>query len=174
MNPVNSLPKVQEYSHNVGMGDTLITHVPGLLSSLGLGSCLALVLYDVSAEIAGMVHIMLPRTFQSTRNNSVDKPGKFADRAIRNLVEEMQKQGASKARLKAKLAGGAKMFSISSASHLLSIGEQNISVVLEELELLMIPLEGQETGGTRGRSVTFFTESWQMEVRTIGQGTTRI
>lgn len=174
MNPMKSAVIAQEYSHNVGMGETLLTRTPGLLSSLGLGSCLAVVLYDPRIGIAGMSHVMLPRAFKTSIGKGDDKPGKFADRAVRNLVELLVAQGASKARLKAKIAGGAKMFSISSTSSLLSIGEQNIKVVLEELESLAIPVEGQETGGTRGRSVTFFSESWQMEVRAIGQGPVRI
>ncbi|HDQ93489.1 MAG TPA: chemotaxis protein CheD [Synergistetes bacterium] len=169
----------RNYSHNVGMGETLIARVPGILSSLGIGSCLAVALFDERAGIAGMVHIMLPREFKSPMGDLpvkpvMPKPGKFADMALRNLVDLLQKEGAAKSRLKAKFAGGAKMFSISRGPNLLSIGEQNIAVVLEELQSLKIPLEGQDTGGTRGRSITFFTETWEMEVRAIGQTPFRI
>jgi chemotaxis protein CheD len=169
----------RDYSHNVGMGDTLLARVPGILSSLGLGSCLAVALFDDRAGIAGMVHIMLPREFRSPRGDLPDKPanpkpGKFADRALRNLVDLLETEGAARSRLRAKVAGGAKMFSISRGPNLLSIGEQNIEVVLEELKILKIPLEGKDTGGNKGRSVTFFTETWEMEVRAIGQTPFRI
>ncbi len=156
-------------SLNVGMGDLRLTETPGRLYTLGLGSCVALVLYDRKAQIAGMAHIMLPKSPVGEAESG--KPGKFADTAFLNLLEVLGKQGAEKRRLRAKIAGGAKMFNLASASPLMAIGRQNIDAVTEHLKSHGIPLDGMDTGGTRGRSVTFDTGTWQMTVRIIGEGT---
>jgi chemotaxis protein CheD len=156
-------------SLNVGMGDLRLTETPGRLYTLGLGSCVALVLYDRKAQIAGMAHIMLPKSPVGEAESG--KPGKFADTAFLNLLEVLGKQGAEKRRLRAKVAGGAKMFNLASASPLMAIGRQNIDAVTEHLKSHGIPLDGMDTGGTRGRSVTFDTGTWQMTVRIIGEGT---
>jgi len=156
-------------SLNVGMGDLRLTETPGKLYTLGLGSCVALVLYDSRAQIAGMAHVMLPKSPAGDKESG--KPGKFADTAVLNLLEELGKQGAEKRRLRAKIAGGAKMFNLASAAQLMAIGRQNVDAVTEHLKSHGIPLEGKDTGGTRGRSVTFDTTSWQMTVRIIGEGT---
>ncbi len=154
---------------NVGMGDFKLTEAPGKLYTLGLGSCVALVLYDRKAQIAGMAHVMLPKS--PPRDTESGKPGKFADSAVLVLLEELGKQGAEKRRIRAKVAGGAKMFNLASASTLMAIGQQNADAVTEQLKSHGIPLDGKDTGGTRGRSVSFDTGSWQMTIRIIGEGT---
>ena len=58
----------------VGMADIQVIRGSGQLTCLGLGSCIGLCGLDVSANVAGMVHIMLPQAFQG---KGVEKPGKF-------------------------------------------------------------------------------------------------
>ena len=45
---------------HVGMGEINIGTTGDTLSALGLGSCVAVVLYDPVAKVAGAAHIMLP------------------------------------------------------------------------------------------------------------------
>ncbi|HOO63341.1 MAG TPA: chemotaxis protein CheD, partial [Synergistaceae bacterium] len=61
---------------HVGMADLVAVKKTGILVTLGLGSCIGLVLFDQEKKIAGMAHIMLP---DSRESSSVVKPGKFAD-----------------------------------------------------------------------------------------------
>lgn len=91
----------------VGMADMNITTHPGVLTTLGLGSCIGIALYDPSTKIAGLAHIMLPDSTQIKNNSNV---AKFADTATVQLLAQMVKIGANKSRVKAKLAGGAQMF----------------------------------------------------------------
>lgn len=161
--------EVSTQSWNVGMGDLRSARPPEKLYTLGLGSCLALVFYDTRAEVAAMAHIMLPKSPSDAKK--AEKPGKFADTAIPKLLEVLEESGADRRRIRAKVAGGAKMFNIASSSPLMAIGQQNIQAVKEGLKAHGIPLEGEDTGGSRGRSVTFDTTSWTMQVRTIGEGT---
>ena len=44
----------------VGMADLKIAKAPDSLTTLGLGSCIGLTLYDPVAKIGGLVHYMLP------------------------------------------------------------------------------------------------------------------
>ena len=166
---MEKISKKVETSFHVGMGENGITASPTVLSSLGLGSCIALVLYDPVEKIAGMAHIMLPDSSMGTKSSDNTKPGKYADKAVDALIKELDSKGASKKRIKAKIAGGSKMFSFE-ISALRSIGEQNVKKVLDLLQNHSIPLEGCDTGGSRGRSVRFNIFECVLEVKIIGQG----
>jgi len=49
----------------VGMADLNVATNPEVLTTLGLGSCVGVCLYDSINKIAGMAHIMLPYSVQS-------------------------------------------------------------------------------------------------------------
>lgn len=157
------------------MGVLKIIQSPETLITLGLGSCIGLVLYDAEANIAGMAHIMLPRSPQN-KPESDQKRGKFAETATPFLLEALLHSGACRNRIRAKLAGGAKMFNLSSSSKssFLAIGEQNIKATLSMLEKLSIIVAAQDLGGTRGRSIRFDTTTWTLEIKTLGQGIRQI
>ena len=91
----------------VGMADYKIAKSPDSLITLGLGSCVGVVIYDKTKQIAGMAHIMLPAS-DEIKNNS--NKMKFADTCIDMMMEDLLKQGVNKTLLKAKIAGGAQMF----------------------------------------------------------------
>lgn len=44
----------------VGMADLKTAKAPNTLTTLGLGSCIGLTLYDPVTKIGGLVHYMLP------------------------------------------------------------------------------------------------------------------
>jgi chemotaxis protein CheD len=97
----------------VGMADLNTTYCPGVLTTLGLGSCVGICLYDVSTKISGLVNIMLPSSLQ-IKNNSNE--AKFADTGIVKLMEVMIKMGANRRKLISKIAGGAQMFNFNDSS----------------------------------------------------------
>lgn len=162
-------------SHHIGMGDLKVVRQPEQLITLGLGSCIGLILYDNRAGLAGMSHIMLPRA-PSNGKNPLEKPGKFAETAVPCLLKELLRMGAKKGNIRAKLAGGARMFNMKSSSNssFLAVGEQNITATEKLLQTLAIPIESKDLGGSRGRSVKFSTETWMLEIKTLGQGLTEI
>ena len=65
----------------VGMADLKICKAPDALTTIGLGSCIGIALYDPSTKISGLAHIMLPDS-KSIRNNS--NIAKFADTGSKN------------------------------------------------------------------------------------------
>lgn len=63
----------------VGMADLNICTAPDALTTLGLGSCVGVALYDAQMRIAGLVHIMLP---DSSKYVKMKIRQKFADTGI--------------------------------------------------------------------------------------------
>jgi chemotaxis protein CheD len=159
--------------YHVGMGEIIVAKHPVILTSLGLGSCLGLVIYDEIAKVAGMSHIMLPENHEG---REVKKFGKYADTAIPKLIEELIALGALRSRLKAKMAGGAQMFSIpgKNSGSFLAIGERNIEATKKMLSNFGISLVAYDVGGNKGRSVEFYTDNWIMVVKVIGSEVKRI
>ncbi|WP_394583668.1 chemotaxis protein CheD [Cytobacillus firmus] len=152
----------------VGIADMNIVKTPGLIRTSGLGSCVGVVLYDLSAQIAGLAHIMLPDS--SLAKNTSFNSAKYANTAIRDLVSLMEKKGAKASQLNAKIAGGAQMFQFSSGSDLMRIGPRNVEAVKKELNSLKIAILGEDVGGHSGRTIEFNPQSGDLMVRTVNKG----
>jgi chemotaxis protein CheD len=150
----------------VGMADLKVARTPDKLMTAGLGSCIGICLFDRVAKVGGMAHIMLPSSKQS---RSSQNRAKFADTAIEDLIDEMEKVGASPKRLTAKIAGGAHMFNIGN-SEIMRIGERNARAVIEVLGQKNVRILAQDTGGNFGRTIIFDSDSGELLIRTIGQG----
>ncbi|HOQ16477.1 MAG TPA: chemotaxis protein CheD [Defluviitaleaceae bacterium] len=151
----------------VGMADLNTAVYPDILTTLGLGSCVGIALYDPVARIGGLAHIMLPDSTQ-IKNNS--NKAKFADTATIILVEEMIKLGAVKERIVAKLAGGAQMFAFNNANELMRIGQRNVAAAHSILEKLGIKVIASDTGENYGRTIELYTEDGRLVIKTIGHG----
>ncbi|ABW19052.1 chemotaxis protein CheD [Alkaliphilus oremlandii] len=151
----------------VGMADMNITKDPGVITTLGLGSCVGIVLYDQAVKVAGLVHIMLPNSKQIKNN---ENKAKFADTGIELLLQKMIEQGCSKSRIIAKIAGGSQMFSFQTNNDVMKIGERNVVATKEILQQLKIPLLAQDTGGNYGRTIEFNSNNGKLLIKTIGHG----
>ena len=155
----------------VGMADLNICASPDSIITLGLGSCVGAVLYDPVSKICGMVHVMLPDSSAIANNSNV---AKFADTGIEELLRQVLARGAKRERLVAKIAGGAQMFSVSSNSPMLRVGERNVEAVKSKLKELNIRLIAEDTGKNYGRTVVFFPETGEYLIRAIGKEPTTI
>ncbi|SCY13326.1 chemotaxis protein CheD [Alkaliphilus peptidifermentans] len=152
----------------VGMADLQVVEEPDILTTLGLGSCVGIALYDRHKKIAGLAHIMLPSSTQIKNNSNL---AKFADTAIEVLIKDMLKRGASMGRLTAKIAGGAQMFSFgNNGGDLMKIGYRNTIATKEILEKYRISILAEDTGGNHGRTIEFYSETGDLLVKTIGYG----
>jgi chemotaxis protein CheD len=146
------------------MGELAVSEMSGhLLASIGLGSCIGLALIDGTRPLAGLAHIMLPDS-----NGDTDAPaGKFADRAVPTLLDEMTAIGAVRSRLHAVLVGGAQMFSFGGSSGL-DIGRRNEEATREALAHAGIPVQATATGGGKGRTVRVHVETGLVTVKEPG------
>jgi len=151
----------------VGMADLNIVKSPSILTTLGLGSCIGIALYDRQTKIAGLAHIMLPDSTQ-IKNNS--NKAKFADTGIELLIEQMIQKGCSKSRLVAKIAGGSQMFSFGNNSDIMKIGYRNAVATKEVLSRNNISIISEDTGGNYGRTIELYSDTGKLKVKTIGHG----
>lgn len=154
----------------VGVADYAVARNPTRLITMGLGSCVGISLYDPYTQIGGLVHIMLPSIDHS---RSKDNKAKFADTGIAYLLEEMQKEGAMKRRVVAKIAGGASMFSFTNES-LMNIGERNVEMTKKVLDDLKVQVVAEDTGKDYGRTIELNTETGMLQVRSILKGNKEI
>lgn len=150
----------------VGIADLNICKSPNSITTIGLGSCVGVVIRDTTLKIGGMVHVMLP---DSTAIASNSNPAKFADTGIVHLVELLEKEGCSRKRMEAKIAGGAQMFSFQSKSELQGVGARNVEACKEALTKLGIPIKAEDTGLNYGRTVIFYPENGNYEIRAVGK-----
>lgn len=149
----------------IGIADLNIALSPGVLVTVGLGSCIGITLFDKAHGIGGLAHIMLP---DSTQFNNVTNPLKFADLAIPILIDKMISHGADKRALQAKIAGGASMFNFSDKSMTMDIGNRNSLSVKATLKRLSIPLVSEDVGGNKGRTISLNTTSGIVVIKTVG------
>ncbi|GAA5415128.1 chemoreceptor glutamine deamidase CheD [Paraliobacillus ryukyuensis] len=156
----------------VGIADLKFAKDPDNLRTSGLGSCVGVVVYDLGKKIAGMAHVMLP---DSSLSKSTDfNQHKYADTSIPLLVDQLLACGARKFALKAKLAGGAQMFSFNSNNDTLRIGKRNEEAVKQQLQQYGIPIMAEDVGGNKGRTIEFVLETGMLKIRTVNLGETEI
>ena len=138
----------------VRMGEIAVSSAPGeVLLSIGLGSCIGLALVDQRRGIAGLAHVMLPEAI----GRGGGPAGKFADRAVPELVARTSALGTSRTALRAVLVGGAQMFTLGGGvGSALDIGVRNESAVRAALATERIPVVASATGGARGRTIRVF------------------
>lgn len=150
----------------VGIAEFKIARDPDVLTTLGLGSCVGVTLYDPVMKIGGLAHIMLPELGEKTDQNRA----KFADTAISDLIGALYSLGARRGGLVAKIAGGAHMFSGGGMQNFLKIGERNIAACKQALGENNVQLRGDDTGGTYGRTIELYTDTGRLKIKTIGFG----
>ncbi len=151
----------------VGMADLKICKAPDALTTIGLGSCIGIAIYDPSTKISGLAHIMLPDS-TAIRNNS--NIAKFADTGIQKLYEDMLKAGANKAKLVAKIAGGAKMFEMAGGnSNGINVGQRNAEASRAKLKQLGVRLVAEDCGLNYGRTVELYSETGEYYIKAVGK-----
>jgi len=150
----------------VGMADLNICSAPNAITTLGLGSCVGIILYDPGKKIAGLVHIMLP---DSTKVKINDNKAKFADTGIELLLQKLLESGARPKSILAKIAGGAQMFAFRSNNDMLRIGERNVDATKEKLKELGIRIVAEDTGENYGRTIEFYPETNALVIKAVGK-----
>lgn len=145
---------------NVGGSDDTLTTV-------GLGSCVAIILHDSTARIGGLAHVLLPSP-ALTRN--ADNPAKFPQLAVPRLLELMRERGGNPRRIVARIAGGASMFANLAPSGTIQMGERNIVASRQVLNVHGLPLIGESVGGDYGRTVRLHIGDGRVEVSSVAHG----
>ncbi len=151
---------------NIGLGELVASVDPGVtLGALGLGSCIAVVVYDGRARVGGLAHVVLPIV---PPGHGVMVPGRFAPLAVPELVRRAEELGASRKRLRAWLVGGAHVLP-AAALAVGDIGERNARACRDALRSLRVAVAGEAVGGAKGRSVRLAVADGTVAWRTIGE-----
>jgi chemotaxis protein CheD len=122
-------------------GDVLVTH--------GLGSCIAVLLYDPVARVAGLLHYMLPESTLDA-DQAIKRPCMFADTGIPLLLKRSYRLGAIKSRAIFMAAGGAQMLDKSGT---FNVGERNCEALQSIFHRSGIMLHKKDIGGTASRTI---------------------
>lgn len=152
----------------VGISDLNVVRAPDTLVTYALGSCVGICLYDATHKIAGLSHIMLPSSKEITGVKT--EIYKYADTAIVALLKKMESMGVRAIQLKAKIAGGAQMFTGNANSSLSRIGQRNVAAVKAELARLRIPIIAEDTGKNYGRTLYLSAEDGSMRIKSANRG----
>ena len=137
----------------------------GVIVTLGLGSCVAIMLHDPQMKAGAMAHVLLPsRSLAHDTSNLAKCP----ESAVPLLVERLKALGAEPRRIVAKLAGGASMFSQLMTPGTIQMGERNIVASRNALRAASIPIVKEAVGGERGRSIRFHVKDGRVEIRSVG------
>ncbi len=150
----------------VNMAESKVAKSPAVMVSRGLGSCLAIIIYDPSRKVGAMAHTMLPDIEKSRIKTN---PARFVNSVVPGMLDDMQKLGAhiNKNNLVAKIFGGAHMFTFIDANNPFSVGDRHIDMAKTVLSQHGINIVAEDVGGNFGRTVEFFLETGKVRVRTI-------
>ncbi len=146
----------------VGIAEMAVAGSPETITTLGLGSCVGIVLYDRIHKIGGLAHVLLPTSPTGEAVNIA----KYADTAVDELVRRMTASGANPRLLTAKIAGGAHMFGATEQSDVMQVGKRNVEHSRIALEKNAIAVLAEDVGGTNGRTIVLDCETGSLTVRT--------
>lgn len=149
----------------VGLSEIYVGKDGENIITVGLGSCLGVIIYDYKNKIFGLAHIMLS---DSTKFKNVQNIGKYVDLAIPELIRQVIRKGALRENLKCKLIGGASMFNFSDTRLTSDIGKRNVIKAREVLLKEKIEIISEDVFGTKGRTITINTSTGETFVRTVG------
>ena len=155
--------------HRVKVADWAVGGAGTLLSTIGLGSCVAIVLHDPAARLGALAHVLLPDRSLSRDGSN---PAKFPQSALPLLLDELRKLGSrgGAGALVARVVGGASMFGQLLPAGGINMGERNVDATRRVLEAAGVRIVGQDTGGDYGRSVFFDVGEGSVLVRSLRRG----
>lgn len=136
----------------VGVGRSAVHLAPATLVTLGLGSCVAIMLHDRDRGAGALAHVLLPAPGPE---GTGERSGRYAATAPAAMLTALRLLGVPARRITARLVGGASMFANLSAPGAVQVGERNVVAAREALRLAGVPLVGESVGGTYGRNVEF-------------------
>jgi chemotaxis protein CheD len=153
----------------LGIGEYGAVHAPGdVIKTLGLGSCVAVILMDPATRTIGMVHVALPDSSIATPDDIKRLPGRFADTSLEPLLKDMAKFGAVKRKeMIVKLVGGAM---IMDPNNTFNIGKRNVLAIKKILWENGMGARSEDVGGNYSRTVSVAVDTGVVEVYSPGRG----
>ncbi len=149
--------------YTVDIADMQVTSEPdGVLVTYALGSCIALMVYDPTRKVSGMIHYMLPQSSTSPEKAKA-RPSMFADTGIPLLFHAMYARGCDKRNLIVKAAGGAALLS---QTDVFEIGKRNHLILRKMLWKAGVPIKAEDVGGTSFRTAHLYNDTGRVTIKT--------
>jgi chemotaxis protein CheD len=145
----------------IGIGEYKIASTPeDILKTCGLGSCVAVILYDTKIKIGGLMHIALPDSkVDSTK--ALKLPGYYVDTGLPLIIELMKKRGATRRNVWIKIAGGANTLNTSQD---FDIGKRNVLAVKKYLWKFSMGPINEDVGGSQYRTISFYNDTGKIVI----------
>jgi len=151
----------------VSIAEMKFAESPAVITTRGLGSCLAVTLYEPYKKLGCLGHPMLP-SIEGARIKS--NPVRFVDSLISLIMDEYQKRDCAIRNLEAKLFGGAHMFSSIPVNSVFNIGARNVEAARKKLKFFGVRILGEDVGENYGRTVFFDLKNGKVRVKTLFAG----
>lgn len=126
-----------------------------------LGSCVAACIRDSGSGIGGMNHFMLP---DEGGREVVSTSARYGTYAMEVLINHLQKMGARRNRLEAKVFGGGAVLESLSNSN---VGARNAEFVLHYLKVEKIPVVSKDLLDSYPRKVYYFPQTGRVLVKKL-------
>lgn len=149
---------VERKEYFVHPGEIIVKPSPSVLWTV-LGSCVAVILYDVRKKIVGMNHYMLP-----VWNGKEVATAMYGDIAIKNLINKMLAMGCEIDTMQARIIGGAEQ-----TNKTFEIGKKNINVAFEAIKKENIHMVCSQVGGACGRKIKFLSAKGELYIKTLNE-----
>lgn len=134
----------------VGVADLAISNsADDVLITYSLGSCIAVIIYDASAKVGGMLHYMLPESSLDPEKARMN-PTMFADTGITLLFKQSYQLGARKENIVVKAVGGAQILD---QNGLFNIGKRNYLAMRKIFWRNNVAISAEHVGGAVNRTV---------------------
>jgi chemotaxis protein CheD len=140
-------------SFMLNINDVKVVKEPAHLVCYGLGSCIGLFIQDRTTGISGGAHIPL--------SSKTEGCFESCDYIMEKILSNFIYRGGNIYTLRAKIAGGANLFSSN-----LKIGAENIDKIIELINRNKIFLAAADFGGKVSRTVRFNTETGELYIST--------
>jgi chemotaxis protein CheD len=153
----------------VGMADMKVGAAPAArLVTYALGSCLGIAIHDPVAQVAGLLHVMLPMSTIDPAK-AADNPYMFVDTGVPALFKACYQAGAKKERIVVKVAGGSFQGESEDADRF-QIGKRNMLTLRKLLWKNGVILHAHDVGGRQtSRTMYLDVASGDVTLRINGQ-----
>jgi len=146
----------------VGVGDLQVSNDPAsVLVTYGLGSCIAVLVFDPIRQVAGMVHYMLPLS-QITPEKAKERPAMFGDTGVPLLFRKMTELASRKTDWVVKVVGGA---SIQDDNKTFEIGKRNYVILRKLLWSAGLAIRAESVGGGLSRTARLAVADGRVTIR---------
>lgn len=149
---------------SVGIGEAAWGQRAGTLATVGLGSCIAVAIYDRRVQTGGLLHFQLPSSTDPDR--TLSEPFLFGVEGLAALTRVLRKLGCIPKRCSVAIAGGAQIVAAIADSQ---VGMLNTAAARDTLARLGYHVTLEAVGGRTSRSLSLDLASGVVDVRETGR-----